>query len=46
MFKTKKELSVPAIEGIANERYTSGDVARIAGVSLRQLPRWDERQVA
>ena len=26
-------------------RYTSGDVARIAGVSLRQLQWWDERNV-
>ena len=27
------------------DRYTSGDVARIAGVSLRQLQWWDERNV-
>ena len=42
MFKTKKD------SGVANpdqERYTSGDVARIAGVSLRQLQWWDERNV-
>jgi len=42
MFKTKKEPSVPAP---AQERYTSGEVARIAGVSLRQLQWWDERNV-
>jgi DNA-binding transcriptional MerR regulator len=42
MFKTKKELPVPAVE---QDRYTSGDVARIAGVSLRQLQWWDERSV-
>ncbi|HWD98967.1 MAG TPA: MerR family transcriptional regulator [Bryobacteraceae bacterium] len=27
------------------DRYTSGEVARIAGVSLRQLQWWDERNV-
>jgi DNA-binding transcriptional MerR regulator len=42
MFKTKKELPVVAPE---QDRYTSGDVARIAGVSLRQLQWWDERSV-
>src|ERR1700688_2111434 len=42
MFKTKKDLPVPAPD---QERYTSGDVARIAGVSLRQLQWWDERNV-
>jgi DNA-binding transcriptional MerR regulator len=42
MFKTKKEQSVAAPE---QDRYTSGDVARIAGVSLRQLQWWDERNV-
>jgi DNA-binding transcriptional MerR regulator len=42
MFKTKKEQPVPAPD---QERYTSGDVARIAGVSLRQLQWWDERNV-
>src|SRR5271167_4671270 len=42
MFKTKKEPPVPAV---AQERYTSGEVARIAGVSLRQLQWWDERNV-
>jgi len=42
MFKTKKELPVATAE---QDRYTSGDVARIAGVSLRQLQWWDERNV-
>ena len=42
MFKTKKDLPVAATE---QDRYTSGDVARIAGVSLRQLQWWDERSV-
>ena len=42
MFKTKKEQPVTA----AGEAfYTSGEVARIAGVSLRQLQWWDERGV-
>src|ERR1700761_9173325 len=42
MFKTKKDLPVaPPSQG----QYTSGDVARIAGVSLRQLQWWDERNV-
>ena len=46
MFKTKKEQ--PVAEGaVASSgiQYTSGDVARIAGVSLRQLQWWDERNV-
>ena len=42
MFKTKKDLSVSQP---GQERFTSGDVARIAGVSLRQLQWWDERSV-
>src|SRR3974377_1373999 len=42
MFKTKKEPPVAAPE---QDTYTSGDVARIAGVSLRQLQWWDERNV-
>jgi len=42
MFKTKKDQPVAAPE---QDRYTSGDVARIAGVSLRQLQWWDERNV-
>ncbi len=42
MFKTKKGHSdaVPA-----NQTYNSSEVARIAGVSLRQLQWWDERKV-
>jgi DNA-binding transcriptional MerR regulator len=41
MFKTKDE---PSVEDLP-ELYTSGDVAAIAGVSLRQLQWWDERGV-
>src|SRR5580704_4498246 len=42
MFKTKKDQAVTAS---TDNRYTSGEVARIAGVSLRQLQWWDERNV-
>jgi DNA-binding transcriptional MerR regulator len=42
MFKTKKQ---SAVADPTQERFTSGDVARIAGVSLRQLQWWDERNV-
>jgi len=42
MFKTKKQATVAPPE---QDRYTSGEVARIAGVSLRQLQWWDERSV-
>src|SRR5690348_18292324 len=42
MFKTKKEQPVTVSD---QDRYTSGEVARIAGVSLRQLQWWDERNV-
>lgn len=42
MFKTKKQAAVADAD---RERFTSGDVARIAGVSLRQLQWWDERNV-
>lgn len=47
MFKTKEERTVTAPAGAnpEQERYTSGEVARIAGVSLRQLQWWDERNV-
>jgi DNA-binding transcriptional MerR regulator len=50
MFKTKKEQSVTGAGaspgGVSDPlSYTSGDVARIAGVSLRQLQWWDERNV-
>ena len=41
MFKTKKALS--AASGLRT--YTSTDVARVAGVSLRQLQWWDEKKV-
>jgi len=42
MFKTKKPRPAPLPGG---EYYTSTDVARICGVSLRQLQWWDERNV-
>jgi len=42
MFKTKKTRP----EGSSPDKnYTSSDVSRIAGVSLRQLQWWDERNV-
>jgi DNA-binding transcriptional MerR regulator len=42
MFKTKKirPAPVPSVE-----TYSSTDVARVAGISLRQLQWWDERHV-
>jgi len=44
MFKTKK--TRPEENPEAPERtFTSSDVSRIAGVSLRQLQWWDERKV-
>jgi DNA-binding transcriptional MerR regulator len=42
MFKTKKQ-RLAALPG--SDQYTSTDVARICGVSLRQLQWWDERSV-
>ncbi len=50
MFKTKKEQAVAADashgdSAVVTGQYTSGDVARIADVSLRQLQWWDERNV-
>jgi DNA-binding transcriptional MerR regulator len=42
MFKTKKPRPASLPE---TEVYTSTDVARISGVSLRQLQWWDERNV-
>jgi len=42
MFKTRKLRPASLPE---SEIYTSTDVARIAGVSLRQLQWWDERNV-
>jgi DNA-binding transcriptional MerR regulator len=43
MFKTKK----PRVgsNSAQSRTYTSSDVSRIAGVSLRQLQWWDERKV-
>ena len=42
MFKTKRSRA----EAIPVDRsYTSSEVSRIAGVSLRQLQWWDERKV-
>src|SRR3954465_8014057 len=43
MFKTKK--SRPESAGVDGQSFTSSDVSRIAGVSLRQLQWWDERKV-
>ena len=42
MFKTKKSRPVAFP---TSERYTSSEVSRISGVSLRQLQWWDERKV-
>lgn len=42
MFKTKKTRPETGSNG---RSYTSSDVSRIAGVSLRQLQWWDERKV-
>src|SRR5947207_15481053 len=43
MFKTKKTRSVAPPSG--NGVFASNDVARISGVSLRQLQWWDEQNV-
>ncbi len=44
MFKTKRTAS--AGNGVNDSRaYTSADVSRLAGVSLRQLQWWDEQKV-
>src|SRR5438552_15715047 len=43
MFKTKKPRSATPPPG--NGVYASNDVARISGVSLRQLQWWDEQNV-
>lgn len=43
MFKTKK--ARPDNTPAPDRTYTSSDVSRIAGVSLRQLQWWDERKV-
>jgi DNA-binding transcriptional MerR regulator len=45
MFKARKSRPVTANEGNAREGFNSSDVARICGVSLRQLQWWDERNV-
>jgi len=42
MFKSRKPRPVAAAEA---QGYNSSDVARICGVSLRQLQWWDERNV-
>lgn len=42
MFKTKKTRPAPVP---SDETYSSSDVSRIAGISLRQLQWWDERHV-
>jgi len=42
MFKTKKARSEASL---SDRTFNSSDVARIAGVSLRQLQWWDERKV-
>lgn len=42
MFKTRKVKSEPDLTA---RTYTSSEVARIGGVSLRQLQWWDERKV-
>ncbi|MBA3974385.1 MAG: MerR family transcriptional regulator [Candidatus Solibacter sp.] len=42
MFKTKQAL---AANGSELQAYSSADVARLSGVSLRQLQWWDEQKV-
>ena len=42
MFKTRKARSDGEVPG---RTYSSSDVSRVAGVSLRQLQWWDERKV-
>lgn len=42
MFKARKSRPTPVPE---SQSYASADVARICGVSLRQLQWWDERNV-
>jgi DNA-binding transcriptional MerR regulator len=42
MFKTKNKQSGP---GPGERTFSSADVARVAGVSLRQLQWWDEQRV-
>lgn len=46
MIKTKRtRLESPAAVAAAGQNWSSSDVARIAGVSLRQLQWWDEQKV-
>jgi DNA-binding transcriptional MerR regulator len=45
MWKVKKGSARPAAPLDAEQVYTSSEVARISGVSLRQLQWWDERNV-
>ena len=47
MFKTKKTKtdSAPVTTAGDDRVYSSADVARLSGVSLRQLQWWDERKV-
>jgi DNA-binding transcriptional MerR regulator len=42
MFKTKQAL---VATGVELQSYSSADVARLSGVSLRQLQWWDEQKV-
>ncbi|HNY41091.1 MAG TPA: MerR family transcriptional regulator [Bryobacteraceae bacterium] len=42
MFKTKEALAASSSE---TQSYSSADVARLSGVSLRQLQWWDEQKV-
>jgi len=46
IFPADAKIRIERIDGTVTDfRTTSGDVARIAGVSLRQLQWWDERNV-
>lgn len=45
MFKTKKAKSDSASASAEGKVYSSADVSRLSGVSLRQLQWWDERKV-
>ena len=45
MLKSRKTRPVSTPEGQGPEGYNSSEVARICGVSLRQLQWWDERNV-
>lgn len=43
MFRTRK--NAPEVAADSDRTYTSSDVSRISGVSLRQLQWWDEKKV-